>query len=91
MRMTRSIIRRLLHSAALLALLSGAAAAQGFPMTMPLQQDKPPPTQDEVDRQRALDSAYKSATSKIPDKKAADPWAAVRPSAGTPAAKKQPQ
>ncbi len=55
------------------------------------QQPKRPLTQEEVDKQRQLDEAYKSATNKIPDQKSNDPWAVVRPSAPTPAPKKKPQ
>jgi hypothetical protein len=92
MRMTRSILCRLLQGMAVLALLSRAAAAQ-LPLNMPLQHDKAPMSQEEMEKQKALDDAYKSATNKIPDKKVDDPWATVRPSAGTPATtkKKQPQ
>jgi hypothetical protein len=46
--------------------------------------DKPPPTEEEIAKQKAIDDAYKSATQKIPDKKsAADPWATVRPNPST--------
>jgi hypothetical protein len=51
------------------------------------QQDKRPPTQEEVDKQRALDNAYKAATNKIPEQKSTDPWGNVRTTA--PAAKKK--
>ena len=55
------------------------------------QTDKPRPTQDQIEKQQKLDDAYKAATNKIPDQKAADPWAVVRPSgsAPAPAAKKK--
>jgi hypothetical protein len=91
-------LQTLACAGAALALLTGAAAAQGVSMGdngmsfSPFkQQDKRPPTQDEVDKQRRLDDAYKAATNKIPDQKTNDPWAVVRPSGSTPgpAAKKK--
>ena len=76
--------RKLLLAGAALALLTGAAFAQ---MPMPgltLGRDKPPPTADQIAKQKAIDDAYKSATEKIPDKKTADdPWATVRPNPST--------
>jgi len=76
--------RKLLLAGAALALLTGAASAQ---MPMPgltLGRDKPPPTADQIAKQKAIDDAYKSATQKIPDKKSADdPWATVRPNPST--------
>jgi hypothetical protein len=68
---------------AILALLAGTAAAQdtqdrtGLPLNY-----KPPPTQEEIERQKALDRAYQATVQKIPDKKSsADPWGAIRPAA----------
>ena len=76
--------RKLLLAGAALALLTGAVSAQ---MPMPgltLGRDKPPPTADQIAKQKAIDDAYKSATQKIPDKKTADdPWATVRPNPST--------
>jgi hypothetical protein len=76
--------RKLLLAGAALALLTEAASAQ---MPMPgltLGRDKPPPTADQIAKQKAIDDAYKSATEKIPDKKSAnDPWATVRPDPST--------
>jgi hypothetical protein len=79
-----------------LLLLTAAASAQGVTLGdngvgfSPFkQQDKKPLTQDEVDKQRKLDDAYKAATNKIPDQKTNDPWAVVRPSGPTPTAKKK--
>ena len=41
--------------------------------------DKPPPSKEEKERQKAVDDAYKSAMGKLPDKKkSADPWEGVR-------------
>ena len=84
---TVSMRRKLILAGAALALLTGAASAQmpttggGMPMPgMSLGHDKPPPTAEQIAKQKAIDDAYKSATQKIPDKKTADdPWATVRP------------
>ena len=78
------MLRKLIQAGAALVLLTGTAYAQtgGFPMpSISLGQDKPPPTPEQIERQKAIDNAYNSATKKIPDKKeAADPWGNVRPS-----------
>jgi len=82
---------------AMLALTAAGASAQGVGISpdgqmsfSPFkQQDKRPLTQDEVDKQRALDNAYKNATNKIPDQKSNDPWGGVRANAPAPAAKKK--
>jgi len=77
------MLRKLIQAGAALALLTGTAYAQtGFPMpSMSLGGDKPPPTPEQVERQKAIDNAYNNATKKIPDKQgAADPWGTVRPS-----------
>ena len=63
------------------ALLTTSAFAQMPMPKMSLQGDqKRPLTPEEQERQKQLDNDYKSATSKIPDQKANDPWAAIRPS-----------
>ena len=62
------MLRKLILAGAVLALLTGAAYAQ-FPMpSISLGKDKPPPTAEEIERQKAIDNAYNSATKKIPDK-----------------------
>ena len=45
----------------------------------------------ERERQKKLDADYKAATNKIPDQKANDPWAVVRPSPAVPAPNKKQQ
>ncbi len=74
------MLRKLILAGASIALLTGTAAAQ-FPMpSMKLGGDKPPPTAEEVAKQRALDRAYKAAQQKIPEKRIAnDPWGGIRP------------
>jgi hypothetical protein len=94
----RTTLRMSACVGAMLILLTAAAAAQGVGISgdgvsfSPFkQQDKRPMTQEEADKQRKLDEAYKSATNKIPDQKTNDPWAVVRPTTPTPAPKKKPQ
>ena len=79
------MLRKLIQAGAALALLTGTAYAQ-FPMpSVSLGGDKPPPTPEQLERQKAIDNAYNNATKKIPDKKeAADPWGTVRPSQPSP-------
>ena len=88
--MTQKMLCKVIQVGAILAVLTGTASAQ---MPMPavhLGGDKPPPTPEEIERQKAIDKAYKSATQKIPDKKAAaDPWGNVRPNPATASKKKQ--
>ncbi|HSZ65859.1 MAG TPA: hypothetical protein VK825_06610 [Xanthobacteraceae bacterium] len=94
----RKTLRILACAGATLFLLTAAASAQGVTLgdgglgISPFkQQDKRPPTQEEIEKQQKLDDAYKAATNKIPDQKSNDPWAVVRPSSPTPAPKKKTQ
>ena len=94
----RKTLRILACAGATLFLLTAAASAQGVTLgdgglgISPFkQQDKRPPTQEEIEKQQKLDDAYKAATNKIPDQKSNDPWAVVRPTAPSPAPKKKPQ
>ncbi len=87
------MLRKLIQAGAILFLLTGAAYAQGgFPMpSLSLGKDKPPPTPEEIERQKALDNAYNAANKKIPDKQgAADPWGNVRANPAPQAKNKQP-
>jgi hypothetical protein len=94
----RKTLRILACAGATPFLLTAAASAQGVTLgdgglgISPFkQQDKRPPTQEEIEKQQKLDDAYKAATNKIPDQKSNDPWAVVRPSSPTPAPKKKTQ
>ena len=87
-------LRKFVYAGAILALWAPAASAQGVGVTpqgmsfSPFKpMDKPPPTQEEINRQKAIDDAYKSASKKIPDKKVNDPWATVRPAQNSAASK----
>jgi hypothetical protein len=98
----RNVLRNLVYAGAIfvailapiLVLWPQAASAQvgvtpqGMTFSPFKQADKPPPTPEEAERQRALDEAYKSATKKVPDKKV-DPWAVARPTPNSAAAAKQ--
>jgi hypothetical protein len=69
-------------AAAVVSLLPAGAAAQ-LPMGVSLGHDLPAPTPEQVEKQRAIDKAYKAAKEKIPEKNAAaDPWGGIRPAAG---------
>jgi len=83
------MLRRLIRAGALVVFLAGGAAAQA--QSIPVN-PKTPPTQEEIDRQRATDRAYDAAVKKIPDKKSsADPWGNIRPSSPTASKNKQQQ
>jgi len=83
------MLRKLIQAAAIIALLSGTAAAQFMP-GIPLNADKPPPTPEEIEKQKAIDRAYRSAAGKIPDKKpVVDPWANIRTAPATATKNKQ--
>lgn len=73
-----------------LALLPVGAAAQ-VPLSMSMAHDKPAPTPEQIEKQRALDKAYKAAQEKIPQKNtaAADPWGGIRPASGAAASAKK--
>jgi hypothetical protein len=75
----------------MLGLMTGVAYAQLMPSFKLNDDTKPRMTQEEYEKQQALDNAYKSATKKIPDKKVGDPWATVRPEPTSPAASKDKQ
>ena len=76
------------------------AAAFALPGTSALAQDNPfmpkmsiggeqkrPLTPEEQERQKQIDADYKAATSKIPARKAPDPWADVRQGPAAPGPK----
>jgi hypothetical protein len=62
-----------------IALLIGPAVAQIGGMNLLDDYDRKK-TQEEIDKEKAADEAYKSAMKKVPDQKKAtnDPWADVR-------------
>ncbi len=89
------MLRKLIGAGLIIALMTGAAAAQ---LPMPGlsfgHDDKPKLTPEEQARQDATDHAYKSTLQKIPEKKDRDPWGNIRgtsPSASAPSASKNKQ
>ena len=81
---------RVAFGAVAIALLVGPAVAQTGGVNLLDSNDRRLKTQEEVDREKALEDAYKSALKKVPDQKRAvnDPWADAR-GASEPKAQKQ--
>ena len=89
-RLTQSRWSKLIPLAGALALLTTSASAQMPMPSFSLQGDKKRPlTPEEQERQKQLDNDYKAATKKIPEQKAYDPWADVRPTLTVPAPKRK--
>jgi hypothetical protein len=88
------MLHKLLQTGAIVTSVTGAAFvsaafAQDSRLNIPLNQ-KNPPTQEEIDRQKAADKAYSAAMHKIPDKKPpTDPWGDIRPSSSAASKNKQ--
>ena len=84
------MLRKLIPAGAMIALLTGAAAAQDTP-GIPLNPRKQP-THEELEKRKAQDQAYDEAMKKIPNKTLSiDPWGDVRPSAPATAKNKHQQ
>jgi len=88
--LTQGVWSKLLLLTMTLPLLSATAFAQipaessssGNPFSPKMslgEKEKRQITPEEQEKQKQLDADYKAATKKIPDQKAADPWADVRP------------
>jgi hypothetical protein len=78
--------RKLVFAGAVALSMTGAAGAQE--LSVPFKQKAPPPSKEQIERQKAADKAYEATIHKIPDKKAStDPWGGIRP--GSPAAAKK--
>ena len=77
-RLTQSRWGRLIPLAGALALMTAYASAQGMP-PISLRPNERTLTPEERERQKQIDNDYKAATGKVPDQKANDPWAAIRP------------
>jgi len=72
------MLRKLIPAAAILALVTGPAAAQGVALS-PFKKDEKKLTPDELKAQQQREKDYKAAMDKIPDKKTAnDPWGDIR-------------
>jgi hypothetical protein len=72
------MLRRLVCAGATILLITGTAGAQSN-LSVPFKSESPP-SQEQIERQKAADKAYQAAIRKLPDKKSsADPWGDVRP------------
>jgi hypothetical protein len=79
------MFRRLVAAGAILIGLTAAAAAQlPMPGISLGHDDKPKLTPEQLEQQKARDSAYSAAMKKIPEKKQADPWGNIRDAGSTP-------
>ena len=92
-KLTQSGWSKFLLPAVALALLTGSASAQNplMPSVSLGKEQKRQLTPEEQERQKQLDQDYKAATKKVPDQKATDPWASVRPTPTVAAPKKKQQ
>ncbi len=73
-----------------LALMTANAFAQSLPLINLLHENpKHQLTREEREYQKQLDGAYKATINEIPEHRANDPWAAIRPTTTVPAQKKQ--
>ena len=90
-KLTQSGWSKFLLLAVALALLTGTASAQNplMPGISLGKEQKRKLTPEEQEQQKQLDQDYKAAAKKVPDQKATDPWASVRPTPTVPAKKKQ--
>ena len=85
------MLQRLILAVVLIAWLTGSAFAQ-LPMgpNVSLEPENHR-TREQIEQDKQIDNAYKSATKKIPDQNSAnDPWANVRPGPATPSQNKAP-
>jgi hypothetical protein len=91
MDMNKNALRAFGCAIAFSVALTGVAFAQ-LPMpSINLEQEKHR-TPEQIEHDKAIDQAYKSATQKIPDRNATnDPWATVRPAPPAPLEKKKQQ
>ena len=95
------MLRKTIHATLIVILMMGAASAQsdagGFLAggnslrDRNLEKKKSDSAIDRAYHSKQIDNDYKAATSKIPDQKANDPWAAIRPTPTAPAPKKKQQ
>jgi len=84
------MVRKLFTAAAILALLTGIAAAQMPMPSISLGGDsKRKLTPEEQEKQDALDKSYRSTMQKIPEKKSVDPWGNIRSAPSSAAQNKQ--
>jgi len=82
------MLPRLIFAGAIVLLIAGAAAAQSNTSSsqpdskpsIPIFQQAAPPTQEQIERQKAVDRDYEATIHKLPNKKTStDPWGDIRP------------
>ena len=92
------MLRKTIHATLIVILMMGAASAQsdqffrGDGENSLRDRNLEKKSDRAIDRayhSKQIDNDYKAATSKIPDQKANDPWAAIRPTPTAPAKKQQ--
>jgi hypothetical protein len=84
------MLARVVCAGVAVVLIAGAAAAQSSSgsapqsnLSVPIVPQAGPPTREQLERQKALDSAYEATMRKVPDKKSsADPWGDLRSAKG---------
>jgi hypothetical protein len=82
------MLRKLIPTVAILALVAGPAAAQVA--LSPFKRDEKKLTPDELKAQQQREKDYKAAMDKIPEKKTTvDPWGDIRPAPQNTAKNKQ--
>jgi len=73
------MLRKLIKAAAILAVVTGPASAQGVALS-PFKGQEKKLTPDELKAQQQREKDYKAAMDKIPEKKTTrDPWGDIRP------------
>jgi hypothetical protein len=86
------MLARFVCASVAVVLMAGAAAAQSnggsapqSNLSVPIVPQAAPPTREQLERQKTLDSAYEATMRKVPDKKSsADPWGDLRSAKGKP-------
>ncbi len=87
----QTMLQKLIVALAIVALLTGAALAQFPAPSISLEQQKHR-SAEQIEKDKEIDSAYRSATKKIPDQSVVnDPWADIRPGPTTAAQNKKQQ
>jgi hypothetical protein len=86
------MLARFVCASVAVVLIAGTAAAQSNSnsgsapqsnLSVPIVPQAAPSTREQLERQKALDSAYEATMRKVPDKKSsADPWGDLRSAKG---------
>jgi hypothetical protein len=77
----KSMLRKSIQATLIVLLMTTAVSAQMPQPGLHLKNDKPSRNNQQKEYDKALDRAYQSAVTKIPEaKKKSDPWGDIRPS-----------